>query len=522
MKARRALAPHLALALLALASLTLVWRQPWQMDEFLQYHVLACHQPGQTLYAFREGCGAFPTKLGPLHFERAYHYTGVTSSLLLWLPYTAWKSLAVPQLLGVLSLALVGLGVAKSLRLPWWSAAFAVLFLPLAYSTIHDAGPVRVGLVVTAWAPVLQRRCFGSARLIESLGWAALLVAVVLVATEDKPFFLFLLPGVAVWCHAVARITEQSSPPAMLPFAALWGTCGSLAAGLLGFMQANGQPYVAYLREAGAAIGTKPSLGGGKAAVLMTSEWSAYLDRIRDQSGFGVWGMEDRLRDLNLADAAPQAGLKPGYQLFALAIALGTVLLYAVAFRQLRRARSRSGLVELLVAAALLAAGAWAAGGWAGHHFVYAQVPLFALVVLVGARRVLLVSLALAALGAGSLGLSRAAPLYPWAGNEVRPVLAAVTAQVQDDEVLECGSWGCYFPATLLAPKGRPVAFAMQRWQVLELSKAARARSERVVHACFDCDQGTVGALYPAASVEPLPCDGCRRWRLFRVSWAGR
>jgi hypothetical protein len=56
---------------------------PWNMDEFIMYHVLACWEPSQQLNVYRGSCIGHPTQLGPIDFQRSYAYIGITSSLLL-------------------------------------------------------------------------------------------------------------------------------------------------------------------------------------------------------------------------------------------------------------------------------------------------------------------------------------------------------------------------------------------------------------------------------------------------------
>src|SRR4029453_6454470 len=128
------------------------------MDGFVQYHVLPCAQPSQRLNVYRDSCFAYPTQLGGWRFQRAFPYIGITSSLLFWPFFTVTHSMLAHYVAGVLGLILVAMGIASSLNLAGNALPTLLLFFPLTFAVLHDAGPVRVGLVVLAWTPVVIRR----------------------------------------------------------------------------------------------------------------------------------------------------------------------------------------------------------------------------------------------------------------------------------------------------------------------------------------------------------------------------
>ena len=99
----------LGLLVIVLVMLTV----PWHMDEFVQYHALACTQPSQQLNRYRDSCFWYPTQLGGWTFQRAYEYIGITSSVLLWPLFTVMNVMLAHYVEGVVGLLVVVVAQAK-------------------------------------------------------------------------------------------------------------------------------------------------------------------------------------------------------------------------------------------------------------------------------------------------------------------------------------------------------------------------------------------------------------------------
>jgi hypothetical protein len=87
------------------------------MDEFVQYHALACTQPSQQLNRYRDSCFWYPTQLGGWTFQRAYQYIGITSSVLLWPLFMVMNAMLAHYVEGVVGLLVVAAGIVSSLNL---------------------------------------------------------------------------------------------------------------------------------------------------------------------------------------------------------------------------------------------------------------------------------------------------------------------------------------------------------------------------------------------------------------------
>lgn len=490
------------------------------MDEFLPYHVLACHQPGQHLNALLEGCSDYPTRLGPLEFQRAYHYTGVTSSILLWPLFGAVPSLLVAFVPGLVALALVALGLTRSLALPARRAWLVGCFLPVTFSLLHDTGPVRVGLVVLAWSPVVVRRALAAESPWRALAWGAVLAAAWLVATEDKPFFVFLLPGAALWCLAALHLTGAGElvRERLRRAVGVLGTSAAACVALLGVLQANGVPYVTYLRTASREVPSHSLTERFQAAAAFTVSWVDYGGRVRDLRSAGVLGVDGLVSTQGWTAPSEVGPGSPAWTLMLLcALATTGLLLLAASRLLLAKRTARAGAVLLLGAFVALTVGAVLSGGWFGHHYVYAQVPLLAAVLLATSRpwEHWAAALGVGVLSVLSLLAMSQAPTYPWASPDVWPALEAAHDQ-PGEAVLSCASWGCYYPAALEARKDRPVLYAPIPGAADDVLDVARGRRADVIHLCWDCSASDVSAYYRGSAVTPIPTRS-RSWLVFRV-----
>lgn len=515
--------PTVRAALLVLGpvlTVAAVLRVPWNTDEFLPYHPLACHQVGQRLNSFGEACGDYPTRLGPLHYERAYHYTGAISSVLLHPVFGLWHSLHAHELLGLAALCAVGCALSSSLGLQRRSALLVACYLPLVFSLVRDTGPVRVSLVVMAVAPLLVARHLAAVSPLRSLGWGLLLAVVCLLATEDKPFFVFLLPGIALWSVACLSVRQGGIGPGVWRrTAVVWCGAGAACAGLLGVTQANGVAYVGYLREATAQVGVGRGVGGIRAWGVFTLAWPDYGARVHDLSRAGVATVHDPVLDVPWVRGYVPVALESSVFVLLGVGALLVLVLYGASARRLWRRGSapRFSLGLMLSSSLALGAGAWLAGGWAGHHFVFAQVPLLACVLLaVREREQHVAAAALAALSLLALATLELVPTYPWASSRVAAPMSRALEEAAAGDVVNCGTFGCFAPYALLARRGVPVTFAVTPAQTGALLQEVSGSSHAVIHVCFGCDLTRVRSLFAGADVNELPRVG-RTWRAFRV-----
>lgn len=499
---------------------------PWHMDEFIMYHVLACWQPEQQLNTYRESCTAYPTQLGPWEFQRSYWYGGITSSLVLAPFFTLVPSIWTPYAVGTLFLGAIALGLTKALGLPLRFALVGIVFFPMLFSVLHDGGPVRLALMALVWTPVLAAVYLRSRRLPQAL----IILAVSLLwmlATEDKPFFLFLIPGIAVFTVAsiasrdllsVARQRWRAlSVFLMIP--------SGLSLLLLIALRANDMPYLLFLRQ----LAPSPSLPGRALNAvqggLVTFDWAYYAQRVSVYASLGgseSGGLVSR--------ALARANFFPGFGSFQTTVATVLTLiiicvvlwLYGRAWRLLRASTQprdrRTGLL-LLASTTALWLGAWISGGWATHHYVFAQVPLAGLLMYAASKReqglrnlmVVLVTIAVAV-----WLIIWLTPTQVLASRDIPRVVETALSMARSDSIINCSTWGCYYTYSLLNKNQVPVVFADTADSTTDLEATARATNREILHLCSGCSLDSVSALYSESNVG-LVASGTTEWLLFQV-----
>jgi hypothetical protein len=512
----------LSLFLIVLVILTV----PWHMDEFLHYHVLACTQPSQQLNVYRESCFAYPTQLGGWTFRRAYPYIGITSSVLLWPFFTVMNAMLAHYAEGVVGLFIVAAGIASSLNLTKKALPTLLLFFPLTFAVLHDGGPVRVGLVALAWTPVILRRFATADQRPAKAAWAALLVAMWVLAMENKPFFAYLLPGIVLWSLA-GMAAHGELPRTRTRWMAVLGLV-AVAAGsafaLLVLTRVSGGPYLTYLIDRARSLprrGTPPEIFLN--SILFTLDWPYYAHRVSLYNAPG--GVPYPQPFHRLAGALPLDSTWQAVTALILTLLVVAALAVAYLWSLVRLGRNSTQAIRvsatlLLGAAIVLGAATMWARGFETHHFIYMQVPLLGILALAvsGQRRELLVlGSVFAAAALASLVAIWLVPRPPKASPEI-PVVFQAALEISDrGTVINCSSWGCYYTYSLLNEDDVPVVFANTPEDAGRLAADMRSQGRRILHLCFDCNAESVRRLYPQAGVAQVST-GTSVWKLFRVN----
>ena len=501
---------------------------PWHMDEFIMYHVLACQHPEQRVNTFQVACDAYPTYVGPVQFQRAYEYVGITSSLILAPFQYLFNSIWTPYAVGVLFLVLTAWGLVKALQIPTRMLLAVLVSFPLTFTVLHDGGPVRVSLLALVWTPVMLGQFMSSSPRARLL-WGLTIGTTWAVAAEDKPFFMFLIPGIiafsltSLWARGFwPKAKAEWRSLAYVGLAAI-----SLPLLMLLVMQVQGKPYLAFLRERAPDPGAAERLRNAAEGALLTINWPYFgQQRVSDTLGLpsedspGPLGVISRQLGFLPGVETPQAIVGTFLNLLLIGVVIG---LYVYSGRLLLSSDNSSHrrLVWLLLASAgLLWVGAWLSGGWTSHHYVFAQVPLVGLL-LCGAtvrahgfRNLLAVLLVVAAL---SLAVIRSAPVQPTASPEISRAFSVAEDRADPNStVINCSSWGCYFPYSLTNARGIPVVFAETPTQAAKLKKIAQGKGLKILDVCMYCTAESVERRYPDSTVVEVP-SGTVVWRAFEV-----
>ena len=512
--AARAVVPLWVWWLLALSmSLIIALALPWHMDEFVMYRAYACWSPLQQWNDFGESCTSYPTSLGPIEFSRSYTYIGIASSLLIAPLAALLPFVWMPPLLGIGVLALGAWGLQRGFRLgPAAVPAFMLVF-PIAFAVIHDSGPVRLSFLTLCWTPVL----LGAFIRTGHWRWVIALAAAWAVSAEDKPFFVFLMPGVAIL--AVAAVMHQG----------LSTTCGRCwsrtaialaggAAAAVALLLVTQVPTGSYLATlVGAAPGQDPATRGPGAlsGLFLLVDWAYSGHRITFNTLNNVGGsslleaVDNRLPDIRSLRWVLGS-------LFTLLSIAAPLALVALCIRW--RSHVNRTVVLCVCAGVALFIGAVVPGGWALHHFVFAQVPLAVAgaVVLTGvAARAAAILLAGGSVSA-ALGIATL-PQQPYAGYEVNAVVTQTLAAADPSSVVNCADWGCYFPGAFIARNRVPVVFANTPQFAAVLEERARGANRVIRHACAFCELEQVQAAFANSTVTPQITGG-DYWRVYRVT----
>jgi hypothetical protein len=186
------------------------------MDEFLPYHRIACKVfPNAIEHVFRESCTSNPGRLLGLEFYRSYSIVGYTSNLL-YLPfYQAFSAPTSHHVLGALVLLIFSIWLVKAFSLSKLTVVIPLIYFPLLFQTIHDTGPIRIALLSYPLVVLSIAKLFDKNSSLFRKGLAFLgIFLVVSFATEDKAFYIYLLPQVLflalgfVFCRHYDEMTK--------------------------------------------------------------------------------------------------------------------------------------------------------------------------------------------------------------------------------------------------------------------------------------------------------------------------
>ncbi len=172
---------------------------PLHMDEFFQYHNLACWAyPLNAFNVFIEGCGAHDLNLfnsGWVLPVRTFAYAGSLPSLYYAPLLYLWPSPASAAFLGYLFLLLEAEMLRRIVGIAFWKILlFLLLLLPYAVLHLADTGPVAFQCLSIFLLFLLIRRWT------RSLHWTPAVLSCVIVALGvwTKLTYIWLLPGIAI------------------------------------------------------------------------------------------------------------------------------------------------------------------------------------------------------------------------------------------------------------------------------------------------------------------------------------
>ena len=510
------------LLLLAVAAylIVLTWAFPIDMDELLPYHPIACSSASQAVNTYTAPCGGYPTNLGPLEFQRAFEYIGATPALIMapLLATTHWAGWHL--LAGVVVLVATAVGIAVSARIPRRYSLVVIAWVPIALATIHDTGPVRYAMLAIVWTPALVRQFCTAGRWWARFGSLILVLLGWVVATESKPFFLYLVPGTIVWTAAALTLTDAGFLRRHLVRVALaLGLAGVSALLVTLVLTVEGEVYLAYLASFGSPNSLLMSAGiGGVFLFVWTMTAQRFILQIPNVDAL----FPDLLQ--GPANALPLSTNR-GAPLSVLLLAIATVAVLLLVgwswWRLFARGTSADRRYALWLTATALTffLGAVLSRGGSVHHFVFAQVPIVVLVITaLRARGWSAVRTAWLALGVSALAVVSmlAIPLKPEVSRDIHAVMAEAISRSTPGSVVNCQPWGCYYQFALADRDGVPIVWAERPEQQAELA-ASMPSGATIWHVCRGCNINDVASGFPGAAIDS-EMDTDSGWRLFEVT----
>jgi hypothetical protein len=416
------------------------------------------------------------------------------------------------------ALCVAAVGIASSLGFRRIYALVAVAWLPLALATIHDTGPIRFSLIALAWTPALMYRFVVDRRRLVRLLSLALVIVLWLLATESKPFYLYLTPGIVVWTLAALEIRERGFVRAnVLHLAVALGLAGVASLTLLLVMTVDGQPYLQYLASFGSPNSLSLTAGVG---ITFLALWPMTAQRFSLQyPNVDAQFPEILQGPANALPLSTDRGAPLSLLLLGIAIVAVVALLVWAAVRVFGSPETRPDGWWLMAATLVLFLGAVASRGGSVHHFVFAQVPLVALVALASRRagwtpiRATVTVLAVSGL---ALIAILSVPFKPEVSRDVDVVMSEAINRAEPDDIVNCQSWGCYYRYALENRRDVPIVWAETADQQAELFSRTASAGGLLYHVCRGCDMQTVQATFPAGQVTHLTTTA-EGWAVFAV-----
>jgi hypothetical protein len=364
--------------------LTAVWAiffVPMTADEANIYHVLACyHYPFASYNTFINVCDhQNDITLFGISIAKPFVYGGVLPSILYAPLYFLLHAQSGQYWLGLLFLLGFAHLLSRETAKPYLTFPVLLAFFPFTFQFVHDMGPVKFEFLAFCLGGILLRKLLAAQQPAQTI-YVALLAILVFWATEDKVFFLYLLPSFTFFCIALIAdgdwnqllVQLRQKRPAILMTVLLSAT-GIVA--LLFSVNNDGTYYLQSLIDYinTTQQNTMPLEARGLHAAKIIEFlftflllWPYYAHRIYDVLGtyYNLWG-EDPVINYVLNGLTVvffvlwfYMGLRA--QSFSLRMAPRTVLLLL------------SFLSTVLVFLA-------ARNVWAGHHFIFLWLPLMLL-----------------------------------------------------------------------------------------------------------------------------------------------
>lgn len=477
---------------------------PWHMDQYVMFHRLACENPAQALNTFREYCPGPYTKLGDFILYRSYSYIGAASSIIQAPLQLIYDRLITVQLAGLIFLILSLLAIKKSFFLPIWSVAIMLLYFPLSYSLIQDGGPVRLTFLAIGITPYLLYKAYYQRVKIKSFLSIFLMYGLWFASVEDKPFFMYLLPGLFFFSLACFPLHSETSYFRIWDIkkyaifqALVFVIFGSSCVMIMALLQdGSGSSYLSFIRDNKPSISYQEHTSRLLTGLRFIFDWSFNANRII------------------YTDQRNPLLVLIGF----IFTSLLTIFPFIYITRMTQKSYSFMALM-LYTSSMLFYLFAWLPGGNFHHHYFFSVLPLSILFCLFLKKAIpkhasiWINILAIASLS--SLITVTMTPNWWYSSNQSRPIIDRVLEQANDKAIVNCATWGCYFSTSFSEHREVPIVWAEKQSHIDRLLEYAKSNNKNIFHICTSCDEGSVASNYKNTFIKSI--DSENDWRVFSI-----
>ena len=499
----------LLLFLAVVVNLAIVFFIPIHPDDFSSYHALACGFSPQKVNTFHSPCNSYFHQFGPFDYQQSYEYVGIASSIIMGFFIHVINPLIAHYIWGLIALIITSLGLYKSFKIQkHWILIF--LYLPVTYPILHDDSPIRLSIIFFAWTPFLLIKAKESGKLLRigiyffiSMGW--------LLSTEDKPFFVYLLPGLFFLYLSTQDNLQLKHPSIYLKKFLLFITLFLPTLFFLIFSQTNGKSYLESLSQNSVAstYGYTRSI---LTAILHLFSWFAFPVRAVD------FNKSSKINQVEYLEAIPWGN--GVISLISLLTLLITGILFIIFyFRFCQRVLSRNKSINKvkaqmqIIAVLMLLIFPISGGSWSGHHYVFVQVVIMIILFenletfSTNNSYKLLVTLSII-----TVLLTILTPERSYNSSDSRKAIDYAYSIATDNSVINC-AYSCYFEYSLRNIRSIPVTFATEPSE----GSGLLAKAEDIITICKLCQNQDVLYIFgSSAKVKHESTFG--DWSVFKVS----
>jgi len=495
----------------ALLNLFLILFIPSHPDDFSTYHAFACSQSFQNLNIYHAPCNFFWHDFGFVRYLQSYEYIGVADSILMKIAVFFIPPFVAHYALGILAFILFIIGMQKSFDIGrnWILILF---YYPITFPILHTAGSVKISIVIFSWTPFMIQQAANSNRL-KKYSWYSFIALCWLLATEDKPFFVFLLPGIFFLSFSKFEMSDLN----LTLFVKKIKVYLFLLIPTLFFLTASemgGNSYLNYL-----AGNTKTlSMGIQRSffsAILHCFSWFAFSIRSVD------YNYNPDIIQPEYAEALPWGlGLLSFMSLLTM-IALTLFMLKFFFYEAKSIYSNRGELLHsnhffMLISTFLLLLFPVIGGGWAGHHFVFVHVVIFTMLAKsIKKRNSLFDKNLLIIFCVLTVILTSLTPNRSYNSNDSRRAIDYAIINSNETTIINC-AYSCYFEYSLRNIRNVPVTFALEPEETLSLLHSTQNSFNQIMQICKDCSYESNIELFGLDSdISKVAEFG--EWKVFRI-----